>query len=187
MNERLYLFITLVVLLVTALTSVWIYYHRRARKLYGQSWESILARVTPIDKRNLRTVAFDLLGEADRLDRPDGPCELEASEIVELIGGFEGLRAIQKNCDALIDLACYCQRMYPEALVVAEALRLNAREIQWHLDRLDAAARNGSSRAAFGEYAQRIAAIYYLMTRRLVSLYEVAEMPGVQEVQISLA
>ena len=106
---------------------------------------------------------------------------------MELVGGLQGLAAIQRNCEALIELACYCQRLYPEALVVAEELRLNAREIQWHLGRLDAAARNGSSRAAFGEYAQRIATIYYLMTRRLIALYEITNAPGIEKVQISLA
>jgi hypothetical protein len=187
MNERFYLFVAFVLLVVASLIAGWIYYHLRARRLYGQNWEAILARVIPIDKRRLRIVALDLLGEADVLDRRDGPCELESSEIVELIGGLEGLRIIQRNCEALIDLACYCQRMYPEALVVAEELRLNAREIRWHLDRLDAAAQNGSSRAAFGEYAQRVATIYYLMTRRLIACYEMAKAPGTEQLQLSLA
>jgi hypothetical protein len=187
MNERFYLFLTLLMLLVVSLIAVWIYFHLQVRRLYGRSWEAILARVIPIDKGNLKTVALDLLGDADGLDRRDGPCELESSEIVELIGDLEGLRTIEKNCQALIDLACYCQRLYPEALVVAEELRLNAREIRWHLDRLDAAARKGRSRAAFGEYAQRVATIYYLMTRRLIALYEIANAPGIEKVELSLA
>ena len=187
MNERLYLFVALLVLVVAGLAATWIYFHFRARRLYGQTWQGILAGLVPIDKGNLRIVALDLLGEGDGLDRRNGPCELESAEIVELIGGLEGLRSLERNCEALIELACYCQRMYPEALVVAEELRLNAREIQWHLERLDAAARNGSSRAAFGDYAQRIATIYYLMTRRLMELYEMANVPGTEKVQISLA
>ena len=187
MNERFYLFVTLLVLVILSLIAAWIYYYLRVRRLYGQSWEAILARLVPIDKGNLRIVALDLLGEADRLDRRDGPCELESSEIVELIGDLEGLRAIQRNCETLIALACYCQRLYPEALIVAEELRLNAREIWWYLDRLDAAARNGSSRAAFGEYAQRMATIYYLMTHRLIALYAIANAPGIEKLQLSLA
>ncbi len=187
MNERFFLFVTLFVLVVVSLIAAWIYYHLRARRLYSQNWETILARVTPIDRGNLKIVALDLLGDARELDRRDGPCELESTEIVKLVGDLEGLETIQRNCEALIELACYCQRLYPEALVVAEELRLNAREIRWHLDRLDAAARNGSSRAAFGEYAQRIATIYYLMTRRLIALYEIANAPGTEKVQILLA
>ena len=187
MTERLYFFIAFVLLVVASLAAVWIYYHLRARRLYGQDWEAILARIVPVDRGNLKIIATDLLGDADGLDRRDGPCEMESAEILRGMGGLEGLRTIQRNCDALIDLACFCQRLYPEALVVAEELRLNAREIKWHFDRLDAAERNGSSRAAFGDYAQRIAAIYYLMTRRVLALYESSKAPGVREVQVSLA
>ena len=60
MNERLYLFVTLLVLIVATLIAAWIYYHVRARRLYGQTWEDILARVIPVDKGNLRIVALDL-------------------------------------------------------------------------------------------------------------------------------
>ncbi|HZQ41928.1 MAG TPA: hypothetical protein VFA99_01680 [Acidobacteriaceae bacterium] len=187
MNERLYLFLALLMLVVVSLIVAWIYYHLRIRKLYGQNWQTILARVIPINTGNLKIVALDLLGEADRLDRRDGPCDLDPSEIVQLLGDLPGLRTIERNCEALIDLACYCQRSYPEALVAAEELRLNAREIRWHLERLDTAARNGGSRTAFGEYAQRIATIYYLMTRRLIALYEIANAPGVEDLQLSLA
>jgi hypothetical protein len=187
MTERLYFFVAFVLLVVASLVAVWIYYHLRARRLYGQGWEAILARIVPLDRSSLRTIATDLLGDAKVLDQRDGPCEMESAEILDGIGGLDGLRTIQSNCDALIDLACYCQRLYPQALVVAEELRLNAREIKWHVDRLETAARNGSSRAAFGDYAQRIAAIYYLMTRRLVVLYEMSNAPGANEVQLSLA
>lgn len=185
MNERLYLFVVSVVVVVASLITVWIFYHLRARRLSAKSWQSILSRIIPVDKGNLRIVALDLIGEADTIDRRDGQCALESSEILDLVGDLEGLRAIQKNCDVLIDLACYCQQVYPEALVIAEELRLNARQIKWHLDRLDTAERNGSSPAAYGEYAQRIVTVYYLMGRRLVALFETSHAPGLYEVQAS--
>ena len=76
MNVRFYLFVTLSVWLVLSIIAAWIYYHLRAGKLYGRSWEAIRARVIPIDRGNLRIVALDLLGEADELDRRDGPVNL---------------------------------------------------------------------------------------------------------------
>ena len=187
MTERLYFFVAFLLWVVASLVAVWIYAHLRARRVYGQGWEAMLARIVPVDSGSLKIIATDLLGDAEGLDQRDGPCEMESAEILRRIGGLDGLRTMQRNCDALIDLAGYCQRLYPEALVVAEELRLNAREIKWHFDRLDTAARNGSSYAAFGDYAQRIAAIYYLMTRRLLTLYEISNAPGVHEVQASLA
>jgi hypothetical protein len=187
MNHRLYLFLCAVLLVVASLTSLWIYFHLRSRRLYSEDWEAILAKVVPVDKEKLRIVAADLLGDRDDLNQRGGPCEMDSLEILELIGGLEGLRVIQNNCAVLVDLACFCQRSYPEALAVAESLRLNAREIRWHLDRLTTAAQNGSSPAALGDYAQRAATIYYLMTRRLVALYDISNSPGAQAVQLSLA
>jgi hypothetical protein len=130
---------------------------------------------------------LDLLGGADGFNCKDGRGGLSSAEILKLIGGLEGLRDIQTNCDALIELASYCQRLYPEAMVVAEELRLNATEIKWHLDRLNTAMHNGTSVTALAEFAQQIATIYYLMTCRLVALYDVYNVPGARELQVSLA
>jgi hypothetical protein len=187
MNGRLYLFLALLSLLVASLVAIWIHYHLRARRLFGQDWKTILAKVIPLDGTKLRIVAQDFLGDVEGFGGNQGPCELDCAEIVNLTGGLKGLRDIQTNCDALIELACYCQRLYPEALVVAEELRLNAREIKWHLDRVDAAERSGKSVAVFGEYAQRIATIYYLMTHRLLALYDAYDVLGAREVRVSFA
>ncbi|MGA7242574.1 MAG: hypothetical protein WBX19_05300, partial [Terracidiphilus sp.] len=71
-----------------------------------------------------------------------------------------------------IDLAFYVQRWYPEALVVAEQLRLSAREIEWHVGRLKGAQKTGKLESAFAMYAQPAVATYYLMTRQILALYE---------------
>ena len=74
----------------------------------------------------------------------------------------------------------------PEALAVAEQLRLNAREIEWHVDRLKGAARTGKLEAAFPDYAQRAITTYYLMTRRVLTLFEQGDFPGLFDVQRAL-
>ena len=43
-----------------------------------------------------------------------------------LIGGLEGLEVLERNSEVLIDLAFYVQQWYPEALPIAERLRLDA-------------------------------------------------------------
>lgn len=187
MNGQSYLFLAFLLLLVASLIGLWIYYHLRARRLLAQDWNTTLSKVVPVDSAKLRVVAADLLGDTGCFNYKEGPCELDSSEIMKLMGGLEGLRDVQTNCDALIELAWYCQRLYPEALAVAEELRRNAREIKWHLDRLDAATQNGTPVATLGEYAQRIATIYYLMTRRLLDLYDAYDVPGAREVQVSFA
>jgi hypothetical protein len=40
---------------------------------------------------------------------------------------------------------------------------------------------------ALGEYAQRMATIYYLMSHRLLALYDACDVPGARELQVSLA
>jgi hypothetical protein len=67
--------------------------------------------------------------------------------------------------------------------VVAEQLRLNAREIEWHVGRLKGAALTGNLQTSFADYAQRAVATYYLMTQHLIELYEHGNLPGLAELQ----
>jgi hypothetical protein len=96
------------------------------------------------------------------------------------------LESLEQNCKVLIELAMYLQRWYPEALVVAEQLRLNAREIEWHVNRLKGAAQTGNLQASFADYAQSAVVTYYLMTRHLLDLYALASVPQLAELQRAL-
>jgi hypothetical protein len=89
-----------------------------------------------------------------------------------MVGGLKGLEVLEANCAVLVDLAFYVQQWYPEALVVAEQLRLSARDIEWHVGRLKSAQQTGKLESAFTMYAQPAVATYYLMTRRVLALYE---------------
>ena len=103
-----------------------------------------------------------------------------------MVGGLEGLEVLEKNSEVLIKLACYVQQWYPEALVVAERLRLDARELQWHVGRLKGAAQKGNLQVSFPFYAQRAVVSYYLMTRRVLSLYEAGNFSMLADLQRAL-
>jgi len=90
---------------------------------------------------------------------------------------------LERNCQVLVDLAAYVQRTYPEALMVAEQLRLNAREIEWHVSRLKGAAQTGNLQASFADYAQRAVVTYYRMTRNVLALYDHAGFNRLAELQ----
>jgi hypothetical protein len=60
-----------------------------------------------------------------------------------LIGGLRGLEILETNSEVLIDLAFYVQQCYPEALVIAERLCLDNRELNWLVVRLKGADRTG--------------------------------------------
>ncbi len=78
---------------------------------------------------------------------------------------------------------CMGGQLYPEALHLAEELRLNAREIKWHVGRLRGASQTGHLQEQFPAYAQRAVATYYLMTRSLLVLYEGVKLPEFAELQ----
>jgi len=182
---RQYLFLIIVAVVVVVLVGTVTYYLLRARRASKSSWAGILARLVPVNNQNIAIVAHDLIDDDGRVRTSDAP-ELEPEAIWDLLGGLEGLETLGDNCDVLIDLAAYVQLWYPEALVVAEQLRLNAREIKWHIERLEGAAKTGNLKSSFADYAQRAAATYYLMTRHLLDLYTVANIPGLTELQAAL-
>jgi hypothetical protein len=170
------MFFLIVVAAFTAiLLGVAVYYLLRSRRAARNAWALLLGRLQQIDRDNFAAVALDLLEDSD--------AQLDPDRIFEMIGGMSGLDALEQNCDVLIDLAAYVQRWYPEALQIAEELRLNAREIKWHIGRLRGASQTGHLREQFPVYAQRAVATYYLMTRSLLVLYEGVQLPEYAELQ----
>ena len=141
------------------LIGIALYFIIRARRTSKNTWRLLLARLRDIDRAKFAAVALDLLEERE-LEQ-----QLQPDQIFEMVDGMKGLDALEQNCDVLIDLATYVQRWYPEALHLAEDLRLNAREIKWHISRLRGASETGHLREQFPMYAQRAVATYYLMTR----------------------
>jgi len=169
MGGRSELFVVVMAAFVAALLTIAVYYIARARR--ADSWSVLLRRLKRLDRDNIATIA----GDHD--------FSIDPERISAMIGGMEGLEALEANCAVLIDLACYVQRWYPEAVVVAEELRLNAREIQWHLGRLKGTTSAQSLKENFSDYAHPAVSIYYTMTCLLLKLYEKGNLPGLRELQ----
>lgn len=176
-------FVLFAVLLLAGLTAALLHYHLRSRRSAGATWEDLLHRLVWIDRDAITTIALDAVSEEGG-SRPQGDCfALDPSVIWNLLGGLQGLEVIERNCEVLVELATYLQRWYPEALIAAEQLRLNAREIEWHVGRLKGAAQTGNLEASFAAYAQRAVVIYYVMTRHVLTLYGHANFPKIAELQ----
>ncbi|MGI4827715.1 MAG: hypothetical protein ACRYFU_05940 [Janthinobacterium lividum] len=143
--------------------------------------QDLLAQLSPLNRDHVALIARDL-----ELSDDSEPEHEEPAAIWDLIGGLDGLHALSANCDVLIAIACSLQRSFPEALAVAEELRLNAREVKWHLGRIEGATRAGHLRTAFSEYGRQAIGTYYLMTRKLLVLYEISDVPGFRELQAAL-
>ena len=178
MSLRSLVFVVLVGLVFTALSGIAVRIALRSRRSSQATWEELLGRLVPLDREKIAAIALDTIDDSSH-----ETFMLEPEAIWEMLGGMDGLDRLEKNCQVLIDLATYVQRWHPEALVVAEQLRLNAREIEWHVGRLKGAAQAGHLQTNFASYAQRAVATYYLMTRHLLELYEQVSFPELAELK----
>jgi hypothetical protein len=179
-------FVVAIGVFLSVLLSIAGSYYFRSRQSAAASWEHLFASLTWIDRNNIAQVALDLVDESGRPKQSDEAATLEPAQLWQLVGGLEGLKVLERNSEVLIELAFFVQRWYPEALAVAERLRLDARELKWHVARLRGAAQKGNLQISFPFYAQRAVVTYYLMTRRLLSLYEAGNFPMLGALQRAL-
>jgi hypothetical protein len=182
-NNNSTYFIVGVLILILVLTSVAWHFLLRARRSSQLNWESIVQRLVWVDSKIVARIALDLANQSRQADEASGRETLEPARIWDMIGGLEGLEKLKTNSRVLIDLATHLQRWYPDALLVAEELRLNARELEWHIGRLEGAAGTGNLEVSFPFYAQRAIAAYYRMTQQLLALYQGKDSPFFTELQ----
>ena len=142
----------------------------RSRK----KWEKLFAQLASIDRREIARIAPSLLRELGEAEPAPVIEDNDLSKLWTAVGGLRGLRALQKNGDILIELVLYLQEWNPQVLVITERLRLEARELTWHLTRLEAASNTGKLEITVPFYAPRAFCVYYAMTRHVLGLYEVS-------------
>ena len=159
---ELLIFLAFSIVLIIA----FICFQRRARKLVIAEWQTIVAQLQPVPFKDLERVALDHL-------QPSGnQLRLETDEIWELVGGWDGLRRMRQNADLLIQLAAYIQIWNRnEAIIVAERIRLDSLTLKRALFRI-ALQRLPVYRLRAPFYVHQAASAYYLMTRRLLALYQ---------------
>jgi hypothetical protein len=179
-------FVTAIGLFVTALVLIAGYYYFHGRRSSSASWEEQLAKLTWIDRNSIAEVALDLVDESGQPRVADDAGGLDPSQLWRLTGGLEGLEVLERNSEVLIELAFYVQQSYPEAMIIAERLRLDARELKWHVERLKGAAQRGNLQISFPFYAQRAVVSYYRMTRRVLCLCEAMNSSMLADLQKAL-
>jgi hypothetical protein len=157
-----------------------VYYSIAVQKVRAASWESLVAQIQQVDRKGIELVALDLL------QPQENQVQLGFTEMWKLLGGLEGLERMRANASILIALAAYVQQWnQPEAIVVAERMRRDALQLKkavFHV-RLGLLLRRHPIGQPF--YVHDAAAAYYLMTRRLLTLYQtnhVGLLPQLSEV-----
>jgi len=147
-----------------------IYAHTRSRNLLSKDWQTLVASIEPMHMRGLELVALD------HLEPQKNQLRLEPEEIWGLVGGKEGLRRMEHNADLMIALAAYVRNWnHDQAIIVAERIRHDSIQLKRALRRIrwSAHLRRGQIRVPF--YVHQAAAAYYLMTKRLLTLYETSQ------------
>lgn len=152
---------------ILAIIAAFVYSHAAGNRLRTTEWEELVTAIQPIHSRGLEIVALDHL-------QPHGDqLRLEPEEMWSLIGGLQGLKSMQRNADLMIALAAYVQRWdYDQSIIVSERIRHDSillkralLRIRWNLY-----GRRSQLRVPF--YIHQAASAYYLMTKRLLTLYE---------------
>ena len=186
MNSNSASFIFGVLIFALTLTAVAWHFFFRARRSSRLSWESLVQRLAPVDRKIVAAIALDLIEEPGRSGAACVQERLDPSHLWDMIGGMKGLEDLKSNSQILIELATHLQRWYPDAIAIAEELRLDARELEWHIGRLEGAAGTGNLEISFPFYAQRAVATYYRMTRQLLAFYEGKHTPLFVDLQNAL-
>lgn len=157
-----FLFALLVCLLLVFLAVVAV--RARRRQAASTEWEVLLRRLAAIDRDAIERIAY-----SD--EEPFATATEQGSEIWFRQVGWKGLDDLQNNCAVMVDMARHIQSRYPEGVIVAEQLRLTARQIEWHLNRVRLASQAGHFEECFREYGNRAICLYFDMTQTLKVLY----------------
>jgi hypothetical protein len=161
--------ILLVVVLCLCLVAAGtVYYSIASHRLRAAPWESLLAQIQPVDLRGLESIALHTLQPRTN------PVRLDSTEIWEILGGLEGLERLKNNASVLIALAAYAQQWnQQEASLVAEHMRRDAIQLKKALRHIRLGLLLHRHPAGQPFYVHDAAASYYLMTQRLLMLYQI--------------
>jgi hypothetical protein len=159
--------ISLLILFLVLLAAGLIWMQISTQRRRSAKWEDLVAQLEPLHARGLEIVALDnLQPKANQL-------QLEPEHLWGLIGGMEGLRRMRKNADLLIAIAGYVQRWnFDEGVIVTERMRHDAVQLKRAIFRIrmEMLIRRTQIRVPF--YIHQAASSYYLMTKRILALYE---------------
>ena len=148
------------------LLSAFLYLTLKARSARAASWADLVARLEPLHRKGLELVALD------NLQPGQNQLRFDPAEMWDLVGGVEGLRRMSRNANVLIALAAHVHQWnYEEAIIVAERMRRDAAQLRSAIFRIRLEI---LTKRVIGLpfNLHHAATSYYLMTQRLLSLYQ---------------
>ena len=135
------------------------------------SWHEIVAGLQHLNTDELSAIAIEYLVPHS------GQITLEPEAIWESLGGYQGLRKMRENAQAMLALAaCAQQWNYTEAVIVTERMRMDAAQLRRAVRRVELglipAYLLRRYRFTLPLHAQEATSAYYLMRQRLLCLYQ---------------
>ena len=160
-------FLVLLALVILLFGISFLRVHVKAWMLSRLGFEDLLAKVKPVPREAISAIALDYL------EPVKGQLRIQPAELWALIGGEAGVRRMYANAGVLIALAVHAQRWNPEeGVIVAERMRrdgVTLRRAALNLE-MNFVVRFGDVFVPFD--VQELAGSYFLMTKRLLALYE---------------
>lgn len=139
----------------------------KERKFSADDWDTLVSQLQVVPLQGLEQVA------SEHLHPRGSQVGMEPLEMWHLIGGVEGLERMERNADILIRLASYVSRWnYTEAMIVAERMRQDSLNLRRALLSIKKQHYSKKHRIRIPFYVQQAASAYYLMTRRIIALYQ---------------
>lgn len=167
------------------LSVAWLLLRRKSHELQSATWEELISRIKQVPPAGIEQVALDILQpQANQL-------RLEPADMWNLLGGIEGLRSMKQNAQILIALAAYVRRWnFEEAVIVSERMRRDAVGLKRAVFHIETEMFLHSRWLRVPFYMHEAAAAYYLMSKRLLALYETSHvglLPRLREVLQALS
>ncbi len=151
----------------SALAAGLIYTHVSTYRLSHFTWDELLLQIKPVVRDGVAMVALD------HLDPKPNQITMEPNEMWNSLGGVEGLKIMRDNVKVLLALAAYVeQENHGESAFVAEGMRRDGVQLRRAIFRmrLELLLHKRSFKVPF--YLHEAASAYYLMTQRLLALYQ---------------
>ena len=151
----------------SALAAGLVYSHVSTYRLSHFAWDELLLQIKPVVRDGVATVALD------HLDPKPNQITMEPHEMWNSVGGAEGLKVMRDNVKVLLALAAYVEQWnHDEGIIVAERMRRDGVQLRRALFRMrfELLFRKRSLKVPF--YLHEAASAYYLMTQRLLALYQ---------------
>lgn len=131
------------------------------------TWEDLIGRLQPVPGNGITQVALDYLHPRKEQLR------IEPAEMWAMIGEADGLECMRANAEVVILLAGYAQRWnFSESVIVAERMRADGLALRRAVRRISLGLLLGYGKTRGPFYLQQAASSYYLMSQRLLALYE---------------